>query len=189
MVPSGPFTVVPLTAVNSTPTDDHSPEISADGTALYFTTNRLGNFDIYRSIQSGGAWQPPERVDELSTTSSEGDVAISPDLRTAVIARSSRFYRATRGSATAPWDTPVLLAETFGSNYDAPALNGNLDIYHHANGADRDLFVARRNATGFDTTAPITELLTEGRDASPFVSADDRHLMFDCNRDICESSR
>lgn len=188
LVASGPFTVIPLVVVNS-PDEEHSPEISSDGKTLYFTTNRLGNFDVFKAVQSAGIWQPPVRVDELSSDSTDGDVAISPDGLVAIVARSGRFYRSTRMNQTALWETPVRLAGMFGNSYAAPAFNGNLDLYHHANGADRDLFVARRNATGYDATVSITELATDARDAAPFVSADDRYLVFECARTICESSR
>ena len=189
MATSDPFTVTKLDLVSAIGIDDHSPEISADGQTVYFTSARLGNSDIFRSIRVSSGWQLPERVEGLSSTSTEGDVAISPDGKYAVVVRGTHFYGAMRADPTASWPAPVEIPGTFGASPAAPSLNGNLDLYHHATDAGRDLFVARRSPTGVDPAAKIVELSTANRDAAPFVSADDRHLMFECSGDICESSR
>lgn len=184
-----PFTVTRLDLVSVTGLDDLSPEISADGQTLYFTSARLGNSDVFRSTRVNSGWQLPERVEGLSSGSTEGDVAISPDGKYAVVVRGGRFYGSMRDDATASWPAPMEIPGTFGTSPAGPALNGALDLYHHATDAGRDLFVGRRSPTGLEPSAKIVELSTTSRDAAPFVSADDRHLMFECSGDICESSR
>ncbi|MBA3818189.1 MAG: PD40 domain-containing protein, partial [Deltaproteobacteria bacterium] len=136
------FTVTALTAANS-PAAEHSPELSPDGSILHFTSDRLvaTDDDIYVSTRvGGGAFSAPTRVEGLSTTTSkEGDIAISPDGLTAVIGRSGLF-RSVRPSITQPWPAAVAIATSFGVNPAAPSINTAGDLYFHA-GIDRNLFV------------------------------------------------
>lgn len=189
MAPSGPFTVIRLDLVSAIGIDDHSPELSADGQTLYFTSNRLGNFDIFQTTRTNNGWQLPQRVEGLSSASTDGDLAISPDGRHAIVVRGSKFYGATRADVTDAWPSPTEIVGSFGVSPAGPALNAALDLYHHATDTGRDLFVARRGPTGLAPSIKIVELATPDREAAPFVSADDRHLVFECDGDICESSR
>src|SRR5262249_36162472 len=72
-----PFTVAPLTALSST-AREQSPEISADGKTLYFTSTRSGANVVYKSTLVTGGWSPPAAVPELAAINGD-DVAISPD--------------------------------------------------------------------------------------------------------------
>lgn len=184
------FTAVPITVLNDPTADDHSPEISADGATLYFTSDRVAanNFDVYISTRSGAAWTAPTVVPQLTSASNDDDLAVSPDGLTAVVVRGSSFFRSTRASTSAAWGTPVSIGSTvFGSSPAAPSLTATGDLYLHA-GAVRDLFVARRNGTGFSTATPISELDTAGRDAAPFVTGDEKHLVFERDGQIYEST-
>ena len=69
------FTVAALTTLNTTSVET-SPEISADGTTLYFASDRLVPLsgDIYRSTFTAGAWTAPVLVTELNTSGDEGEV-------------------------------------------------------------------------------------------------------------------
>jgi hypothetical protein len=184
-----PFTVTALTAVNSS-SRDRSPEISPDGNTLYFTSNRGGNFDVYASVRSGGSWAAPQPAAVLSSTSADDDVAISPDGLTAIVARSADLYLATRPSLAAAFDPPVLVG-VLGITNDvaAPSLtNGAATVYFHA-GQPRDLYVAYRQGASFTTPVKVTELATSDRDAAPFISADGRHLLFERDNELYETSR
>ncbi|MDQ3301565.1 MAG: hypothetical protein M3619_33720 [Myxococcota bacterium] len=183
------FTVTALTVLNST-ARERSPEISPDGATIYFTSERVvaGNADVYMATRGVAGFEAPVLVPELTSTSSEGDVAISPDGLTAITSRST-FYRATRASTAAPWGPLVSLGNIFGTNPAAPSLTAAGDLYFHA-GTDRDLFVARKDGATYATPTPVTELNTVGsRDAAPFIAGDERHLMFDRNGELYESTR
>jgi hypothetical protein len=184
------FSVMPIVALNDPTADDHSPEISADGATLYFTSDRVvaNNFDVYLSTRNGTTWAAPTVVPELTSASNDGDLAVSPDGLTAVVVRGSTFFRSTRASTSATWGTLVSLGSAvFGTSPAAPSLTATGDLYLHAN-AVRDLFVARKNGTGFTTATPITELDTTGRDAAPFVSGDEKGLVFERDGQIYEST-
>lgn len=183
------FTVAAITAINSA-TRDLSPEISADGNTIYFTSNRSGNYEVYVTTRSGGVWSAPVLVTELSSTAGEGDVAISPDGLTALVERSTGIYLATRASVGAAFGTPALVAilDVTG-DVAAPTLtNGATTVYLHGGGT-RDLYVAYRQGTTFTTPVPVTDLNTASRDASPFVSADGTRLVFERAGELYESTR
>lgn len=184
------FTVSELMALSS-PGEDTSPEISADGTRIYFSSDRqsAGNGDIYVSLRIGGTFAPPTRVAELSSSSDEGDLAISPDGLTAIVVRSNTFFRATRATPTSTWGGLTSLGIDLGSGEAAPTLTGNGDLYFHAD-STRNLYVARRQGTSFAAPAPIAELNTDAaREAAPFVSTDERLLWFERDGQLYESRK
>jgi hypothetical protein len=188
--PDGSFTVIALDAVSS-PGDESSPELSADGTALLFVSDRTGDSDIYVSTRPpGGMFSVPARVDSLSLTgSSETDVALSPDGLTAIIRRDGTFMRTRRSDTADAFDPPIAIAGVaFGTNPSAPSLDAAGDLYYHA-GTQRDLFVARALGASFADPTRITELATSSRESAPCVSADETYLMFARGGQIMESTR
>lgn len=186
---AAPFTITALTALSSS-ARDRSPELSPDGNTLYFTSSRGASSDVYVSVQSNGAWSAPQLVAAFNTSATEGDIAIAPDGLTAIVERANHLYLATRASTAAAFDTPVA-AQMLDITADvaAPSItNGAATVYLHA-GATRDLYVAFRQGAGFTAPVPIAELNTTGRDAAPFVLPDGRHLLFERDGDIYETSR
>lgn len=187
--PTGVFTVTRLDAVNTTTTEDKSPELSQDGGTLYFTSNRSGGFDVYRSRREAGVWTPPLRVAALSTSSTESDFGMAPDGLTAILTRSNKLYRTTRLTTSDAWGPVVLLAGTFPTNPTAAALDDAEHLYFHATDDDRDLFHAAWQGSSYAPPAEIDELTTTTRDAAPALSADGRYLMFERAGKILQSSR
>lgn len=183
------FTVTALSALSSA-TRDRSPEISADGTTIYFASDRSGNDDIYVTTLSGGVWAAPQLVTALNSTAAEGDVAISPDGLTALVERPSGIYLATRAQVGAAFGTPTLVPVLdVTGDVAAPTLtNGAATVYLHGGGT-RDLYVAYRQGATFMTPVPVTELNTASRDAAPFISADGARLLFERAGELYESTR
>jgi len=186
------FVVKPLDSLNST-ADESSPEISPDGTSLYFTSDRkvAGSGDVYVSLQVGSGWGPAIASVDLSSDADDGDVALSPDGLTAMVARSNKLWLATRTTFGLPFSTPVVVPSlaVAGTTVAAPSLTNHADaVYFHA-GTVRDLYYATRTGDTFTTPVPLTELNTAGRDDAPFVLGDERHLLFARDGDIYETSR
>jgi hypothetical protein len=187
------LTSTALTALNSTSTDK-SPEISPSGTTIYFVSNRAGNYDVYRSTLSGTVWSAPALQSELSTAGDESDVAISPDGLTAIVVdneATNRFLIHTRASTAVPFGAGVYHPElAVSADATGPSLtNGAAIVYLHAGGT-RDIYVAYKKGNGtYTTPVPVTELNTVDRDAAPFVSQDDKHMIFERTSDLYESSR
>lgn len=188
------FTTGLLTEVNSTGFDDASPEISADGKTLYFVSDRSGSGQVYISVYTT-AWSMPVVANDLSSTSSEGDLAISPDGLTAAVVRENsqhHIYVYTRATTSDTFSNPTLHAELeITTDIAAPTItNGGDIIYLHA-GASRDIYRAQLKGNGtYTTPAPVTELNTmAARDAAPFVVQTDDYLVYEKAGDIFETSR
>lgn len=188
------FTYSLVTALNAATFNDESPEISGDGNTIYFTSNRGGGDDVYISTLST-VWSTPVVAADLSSTSNDGDLAISPDGLTAVVLRTgapNRFYIHTRASTAVAFGTGTVHTElSVTTDIAAPSVtNGGATIYLHA-GASRDLYIATRMGNGtYATPQAITELNTAGvRDAAPFVLEGDDYMIFEKAGDIYESTR
>jgi hypothetical protein len=70
----------------NTAADDGDPHLSADGLTVFFNSNRPGSkggYDIYFATRNSllGPFQAPLRIDELSTSVTEGNCALAPDGR------------------------------------------------------------------------------------------------------------
>ncbi len=184
-----PFTVIAIPEINST-SRDRSPEISADGNTIYFTSSRSGGTDVYVTVRSGGSWSTPQRVAELSSSSSDGDVAISPDGLTALVESANDIHLATRASTGASFGplTEVAVLNVTG-DVAAPSLTNNAGSVYLHGGTTRDLYVAYRQGTAFTTPTPITELNTGDRDAAPFVSGSGKYLAFEREGELYETTR
>jgi len=182
------FTVSPLDPLNSTSVES-SPEISADGMTIFFTSDRNGGNDVFFSFRIGPSWVPPSPVSQLSSTGDDSNVAISPDGLTAIVSRSNHMFVATRTSTVGPFDPPVAVPSLdITPNVSAPSLtNGANAVYLQANNP-RDLYVARKQGPDF-TAVPIPELNTTTRDSAPFISADERYIVFGHDGDLFESTR
>ena len=184
------FTVSPLTPLNS-PTEDVSPELAGNGTAIYFTSDRLtpGSSDVYRSVFSGGVWQAPTLEVALSDPAlDDGDLGISPNGLTAFVARAGTLLKSTRPTTASAWSTPVSTGTAWGSSAAAPSINSAGDVYLHATNP-RNLFVSRKTGNNYPTPIAITELNGITRDAAPGVSADDLVLWFERDGDLFETHR
>lgn len=181
-----------LTEINSA-TYEGSPEISPDGLTLLFASEVGGQSDIFMSTRPtlSSPWGAPVRRDDLSSSIDDFELAIAPDGLTVIINRDGDFVELTRPDVGASFGAETSHPELHIANDVAsPTIdNGARTIYFHA-GAIRDLYVAHRTSGGtFSAPIPVAELDTPNREADPFMSADDRYLVFNCGVDICEVER
>ena len=191
---TAPFKVQPIDELNSFALGrKSSPEISADGTKIYFAAdhNADGNRNVYMSRLSGAGWEPPGVVNVLSDPmADESDIAVSPDGDTAMIARDKVLMLALPapdGTFGPPTQTSLTVLGS--SDVAAPSITDHADtVYFHA-GPTRDLYYAMRMGDGFTPPKAITELNTSGRDSAPFVSADGCYLLFARENTIYQASR
>jgi len=110
--------------VNSTG-DEFSPSyVEENGVGvLYFSSNRSGNHDIYRSTQRpDGAFGPPDPVAELNSAANEFRPNVRKDGREIVFDSdlpgglgATDIYAAARSSVDEPWSTPVNLGPAINS--------------------------------------------------------------------------
>lgn len=144
--------VTALSSLNGTGMD-HQPEVSPDQLSIYFVSNRSGNVDIWRSARASLAlaFDPPQAVTELNTSSDEGGITLSPDGLEVIItsnrpggAGARDLYRATRSNAADPFGNlePLVELNTPDNEID-PALSADgSELYFASNrgGAESNLY-------------------------------------------------
>jgi len=180
---------------------DTSPTISADGLTLWFCSYRSGgpgNGDFYVAKRASrtATWGPPRLVVELNTTEYEDALTVEPDELVAYFHSNrggssvSHIYRTSRGSTSAPWGTPIELAELVSSYDDAnPWISPDectlyFDTSRPGGQGMYDVFVAQRTAPGapFSLVSPVAELNSTSYDADPFLSQDQHYILSTSNR-------
>jgi Tol biopolymer transport system component len=185
--------------VNS-PGFDGGPDISADGLALYFTSDRDGNSDLDVATR-------PTTSDSFGNAVSLGPVVNSPSFEAAPSisadglslyfesdrpgSRDSDIWVATRSSPTAPFGSPVNLGAVVNSpSVDAhPEISGYglslyFSSYRDGGRGGSDIWVSRRATARepFGPPVPLTALNSPSFDGEPTISADGRALFFTSDR-------
>lgn len=117
-----------LTILNSD-ASEIAPIVSADGTKLYFTSDRRGaqlGQDFWVSTRVGGEWGEPELIAELSTDQNEGPDSISIDGSTMYFTACNRkkdlsdkcdIY-STRKKSDGSWGEPKSLGDKINTNWE-----------------------------------------------------------------------
>ena len=193
---SGPFTApVNLGALN-TAGDDVTPSISSDGLTLLYSSRRAGalgaspNKDLYLTTRPTrtSPWAAPMAI-TASRTGDDVSPSLSADgLHLYFISQgaSDDIFLATRATPTAPWSTaaPVPGLNT-GTEESGPTINATETFIIFAStrtptAGGSDLWTARR-ATPSDpwgTPQPLAELNTAGEETDPWLSPDERTIVF-----------
>ncbi len=117
-----------LAELNSIPTSTVQPFVLSDGSEIYFSSNRAGNYDIYRAERSDAGFGAPSAVTELNMAGAdEGDpVASSDDLT--ILFSSTRdgglggedIWLAQREATGSPFSSVIDLREVNSGGTDAP---------------------------------------------------------------------
>lgn len=126
--------------------------LSADGTELYFHSDRpgtKGQYDLWVSHLQGGSWQAPVNLEPLNTPDDEGWPFLSEDGQELWFTRtymgSPSVWRSILDNGT--WGAPELVLSSFAAE---PTLDreGNLYFIHHfvvdGNMVEADVYVAYR---------------------------------------------
>lgn len=149
----GPLQPVP--GVNGTASDS-DPYISPDGRVLYFSSDRSGGYDLYRSTQTGGVFSAPELVPGamLNTPFKELTPVLTEDQLHLYFASSRSgtmsidMFHATRASVQDAFGAPVSVSELNGTQDDLPSWISadNCELYytHFDPTLNLELYVAFR---------------------------------------------
>jgi Tol biopolymer transport system component len=185
--------LAPIAPVNATAARERSPELSADGMTLFFTSNRSGTYQVYVSTFTT-VWSAPTLRTDLSVGITS-DVAISPDGLTAAVRREGtpdRIYIHTRAATADMFGLGTLHSElNVTTDIAAPSITNNADvIYLHA-GVSRDIYRATKTTSGtYTVPVPVSELnMVDIRDAAPFVVQTDDYLIFERGGNMYETTR
>jgi Tol biopolymer transport system component len=197
-----PFEAPQPLAINAVQNDGY-PWVSTDGLELYFASYRpggLGGSDLWVATRSdpASAFGVPTVVATVSSTTNDRAPSLSADGLTLYFTSESRpggpgsvdIWRATRPTRASEFDPPAAVTELDTPSADrTPAISASgLTIYF---GSDRpggaggyDLWVASRSslASPFETPVRVTELSSTSSDWCPWLSADERTLLFASGR-------
>ena len=179
--------------------NDTDPGVSADGLRLWIASFRAGGVgknDLWFSTRADRAspWSAPVLIAELNTSEEEFGPAPQPS-ETMILFSSFRtgnddLYVAQRASAQDTWGAPTPLAELNTPSTDSmPFLVvDGLVIYFSSDrpggmGA-RDLYMASRTSISepFGPPVALTELNSSGDDDRPWLSPDQRTIIFASTR-------
>lgn len=180
----------------SSPENDTTPEVSHDGLAIYFASNRpggLGANDIWSATRASrmDPWGAPVLVAAINSAANETSSATADNLTMVLDSArgtSDDLYLSTRTATTEPWGTPMLLSPPSGPTDDTnPSLTADQrELYFDSDRTgDAELHVAVRPdpAAPFAAAELITELAAPGLDNDAWISPDRRTLLFTSNRD------
>jgi Tol biopolymer transport system component len=152
--------VANVTVLN-TPANDTYPFIAADGTQLWFSSERsggVGSSDLYVAERAGSGFAAPTNVSELNTTATEWAPVLSVDRLTIFFAsyRSDGgavgkmdIWTSHRANVSAPFGAPVNVAAVNSVNNEWPGWlsSDGCRLYMSSDrtgGATSDLYVAAR---------------------------------------------
>lgn len=138
-------------------TNDTEATMLPSGNVIYFASDRGGNYDIYRTSKSGGAFSAPALVSgtQLNTASVESFPAVTPDeLHMYILSNRAGtmgtydIYATSRASTADAFAAPVSVTELNTAGIDFPSWISpdNCTLYFTRGVATRgyDMFVATR---------------------------------------------
>ena len=115
--------------VNGT-TNDDDPYISPTGNVLYFSSDRGGNYGLYRSSSTGGVFSTPTLISgvDLDSANNEHDPVVSPDELTLYFSSDRPgglgdfdIYEARRPTVADGFGAPIALTSLNTPSFDVPS--------------------------------------------------------------------
>jgi hypothetical protein len=186
-------------AALSTPHDESSPELSADGLFMFLGRTGPGTLDadLFYTVRASRAapWAVPLPADSLNSERADLAAAVTPDLLRLYMGSnrpgvgSWDLYRAERADTLTPFDPPVLVAELGTasgeanpwSTPDESMLFFNSDRSGGAGG--NDLWLAVRSPAGIlEVVGPLAGINSDKEDNDPWLSPDLRVIFFTSDR-------
>jgi len=177
-----PFSGAAVVAQLSSPQQEGSPTVTADGLTMYLHSNRSGTYDVWRARRSKATdpWGEPLRVTEISSDKTEYDPFVRPDGRMIVFASNRvghhQIYRASvADDGTVGLPSPISEINTSADETNPVLAEDGLAIYFSRATKTRDVFVARRASTSerFGPAERVAELATDQDEWPSWVSADE----------------
>jgi WD40-like Beta Propeller Repeat len=146
----------PVANVNVGGFNNVQPYVMPDGSALYFSSDRAGDFDIYRAVRVGDTFGLPVAISELNATgANEGDPLLTADELTIYFSSSrsaglgrADIWMAQRADKGLMFGPPIDLMEINSAAMDAPTWLSpdgcRLYMSSERGDAGNDIYVALR---------------------------------------------
>jgi Tol biopolymer transport system component len=149
-----------------------------------------GLFDLWMTTRANreAAWDPPVRIDELSSNLREFEPCLSESKLAIYFVKSDgsdpNIVVATRASTSEPFGTPVPVAGLLSTDYDgSPWLDDGelVTMFHSSRAGSITMFYASRDTreSPFSEPVPVSELEVDGfNEQDPWLSPDRRTLVY-----------
>jgi hypothetical protein len=197
----------------ASPNDEDAGCLSFDGLIMTLSSDRAGTTgmnDLWIATRASRAdvWGTPVRIAELSSTSADEHLSRTADELVGMFTSDRPgsaggtgdydIYITTRLQRTDPWGTPALVAELNSTSYDQdPTLDatGTIVYFSSTRTSDQNLYMATRpdRSSAFSTPVPIAVLNTGADESDPWLSPDQRTIVFtrgtDTGRDLYTATR
>jgi Tol biopolymer transport system component len=175
-------------------TDEATPRLSRDELVIYFTTHDGGKARIARASRPslGAPFGTRALIDVQSTSAKDNDPSISADGSTLWFSsernggENDRLFMATLIPGTTSFGPPKLVASV-GSGaeeqhpYYRGAGGGEL-WFSSSRGGQWDIYVAKKNANGFDAPTRVDELHAPEASRQPMITEDGLTVLFASER-------
>ena len=183
-------------------TSENTPEISADGLVLMFSSTRRGGSDTdvfisYRNSRND-PWEPPELVTELNTSSNELAPTLTPDLQQVYLCSNRpddlmdrNIWRSdvTINGAALSFSPPQIAMDLSTNEHDcttAVSPDGLVILFDILDDENHAIWEATRDSPDamFGDATRLDELNIDGQsDQDPWVSPDGHVIYFSSTRD------
>lgn len=188
---------VRVALVSQTTFGETTPEVSYDGLTMIVASNRtgtIGGTDLWLSTRNTRSelWRDPQRIVELASSDNEAAGNMSPDGRAVVFSSwrngngSPDLFYAERASGATAWTVTELVALNTAGHEGSPFLSADkLTVYFDSDRSGAgDLYMSHRASTADAFPAPmrIADLSSPENDSDPWVSLDERRIVFWSNR-------
>ena len=197
-VASDPWGMPTVVLELSSTADETHPNVSANGLVMYLASDRPGGpgkRDIYVSARATrqAAWSPPTLVDELNSAGDDASAAMAPGSQRLVLSSlrggsQTDLYLSKRDADTDVWSIPQPVVELNTNDIENSGFlaGGGRALYFTHNGADGaaiHLAVRDDDDGTFDPAAPALGEHAGMGDSDPWVSEDQRTIVFSSTRD------
>jgi hypothetical protein len=193
-------------AVLNSSGDDATPAVSADGLTLHYVTARagaLGGKDLYVATRASRSdpWSGPVHLPTPSTTGDEAGPSVSEDGLALYfgsdLGGNDHIRAATRANPTDAWGASAPIPELDTAGYDGePWINATRTFVVFSSdrpggAGGQDLWAARRASPNdpWDPPTRLAELCTAGNDTDPWLSPDERVIVFARGGDLYMATR
>lgn len=168
---------------------EEGPDVSADGTVMFFARNESAPSDIYTSTRMGGEWTDSTRIPELDLGGNSANPSVSRDGSMIVFERLDEtqysLWESTITSGQWMSPQPITSLPISGDvKPHSPMLSADkLTIYFHALGTSgtNDIFEAHRPTltAAFGAATPVPGINTDSeQEEDPWISEDGKTIVF-----------
>lgn len=188
-----PFGAPLLVAGLPSDTDLATPRLSHDELALYLTTHVNGQARVARAVRPSLAapFGAPALIDVQSTAAKDNDPSVSADGSTLWFSsertgKSDKLFMATLDPTSGMFGAPTLVSSVASSaaeEHPYYRVGGGGELWFSSSRSGQwNIYVAKKNPTGFDAPQLVEELRSSAASRQPMITEDGLTILFASER-------